>query len=264
MDLQFVRETAGKYHSRAQRARVLSEEWGGRELYCPACPSDRLVEQPPNTRAIDFACGKCGETWQLKAVGKPFGARIVDAGYLAMIDAIRSQKAPGLFVLHYSPASLSVQNLVVVPRFFFTESVIEARKPLSATARRAGWVGCNIRLDAIARDGKIPMVEERVARRSAEVRAAYRSLRALEQRGVESRGWTLDVLRCVREIGSSPFELADVYAFQAELSRLHPGNNNVRAKIRQQLQVLRDLGVLDFLPKRGTYRARLDRSAPLV
>jgi hypothetical protein len=38
-----------------------------------------------------------------------------------------------------------------------------------------------------------------------------------------------------------------------DLMRLHPANRNVQAKIRQQLQVLRDLGHLDFLGN-GSYR----------
>ena len=45
----------------------------------------------------------------------------------------------------------------------------------------------------------------------------------------------------------------EVYAFEPRLSALCPGNNNVRPKIRQQLQVLRDQGVLEFLG-RGNYR----------
>jgi type II restriction enzyme len=36
----------------------------------------------------------------------------------------------------------------------------------------------------------------------------------------------------------------DIYAFTRELEQLHPGNRHVRDKIRQQLQVLRDLGLL--------------------
>jgi type II restriction enzyme len=36
----------------------------------------------------------------------------------------------------------------------------------------------------------------------------------------------------------------------------HPSNNNVKAKIRQQLQFLRDKGVLDFVG-RGQYRMKL-------
>jgi hypothetical protein len=38
-------------------------------------------------------------------------------------------------------------------------------------------------------------------------------------------------------------------------SKLHPNNTHVRDKIRQQLQVLRDLNLLDFLGS-GSYRLR--------
>ena len=48
--------------------------------------------------------------------------------------------------------------------------------------------------------------------------------------------------------------LADVYAHEAALAALYPGNRNVRPKIRQQLQVLRDRGWLEFTDRRGTYR----------
>ena len=37
------------------------------------------------------------------------------------------------------------------------------------------------------------------------------------------------------------------------LQARHPQNNNIRPKIRQQLQVLRDKGVIEFLG-RGLYR----------
>jgi Dam-replacing HTH domain len=44
----------------------------------------------------------------------------------------------------------------------------------------------------------------------------------------------------------SPIEFSneDVYAFERELEALHPGNRHIRDKIRQQLQVLRDRGLL--------------------
>jgi type II restriction enzyme len=65
-----------------------------------------------------------------------------------------------------------------------------------------------------------------------------------------------DVLACVREIRKPEFSLRDMYAFEERLGALHEDNRNVRPKIRQQLQVLRDRGVLEFL-KRGTYRVLL-------
>jgi type II restriction enzyme len=47
--------------------------------------------------------------------------------------------------------------------------------------------------------------------------------------------------------------LNDVYAYENRLAVLHPDNKHVRAKIRQQLQVLRDNGILEFVGK-GTYK----------
>ncbi|MFN3814987.1 hypothetical protein [Brevundimonas sp.] len=70
----------------------------------------------------------------------------------------------------------------------------------------------------------------------------------------------LDVMRCVEDhtasTGRPDFVLDDLYAFEARLSALHPGNRHVREKIRQQLQVLRDRGWLTFGERRGTYRRR--------
>jgi type II restriction enzyme len=43
------------------------------------------------------------------------------------------------------------------------------------------------------------------------------------------------------------------YAYTDALAKLHPNNAHVRDKIRQQLQVLRDLGLLTFLGS-GSYR----------
>jgi type II restriction enzyme len=60
-------------------------------------------------------------------------------------------------------------------------------------------------------------------------------------------------LRCVQSLDRKRFTLQEVYAqFEDELSRLHPENKNIRPKIRQQLQVLRDKGQIKFVGK-GTY-----------
>jgi type II restriction enzyme len=73
-------------------------------------------------------------------------------------------------------------------------------------------------------------------------------------------GRLLDVMKCVEDIlslsGWPEFTLAEVYAFEARLSAIYPANNNVRPKIRQQLQVLRDMGWLAF-SGRGAYRRTL-------
>lgn len=65
--------------------------------------------------------------------------------------------------------------------------------------------------------------------------------------------WLNNVLDCVNQIPHNPFELADVYAFDDILSKVHPNNHHVHAKIRQELQFLRNKGFLEFLGK-GKYR----------
>ena len=75
----------------------------------------------------------------------------------------------------------------------------------------------------------------------------------MQTSNLEKRGWLLDVLNCVNDIGSSEFTLRDVYSYVEVLQKKHIYNNNVEAKIRQQLQFLRDKGFIEFL-ERGHYR----------
>ena len=67
------------------------------------------------------------------------------------------------------------------------------------------------------------------------------------------KGWSMDVMDVLLKINTNRFSLKDVYAYSTELGEIHPFNHHVEAKIRQQLQVLRDLGLLQFLG-RGEYR----------
>jgi type II restriction enzyme len=252
VDLSLIRERAEGYRSGSQRARMWTEPWAAQQLYCPACPSPRLRMAAANTPAYDLDFPSCGERFQLKSKHGPIGRKVMDSAHSAMIRAIRSDHVPGLIVLRYDRDALSVSDVLLVPRFFMTEVAIEKRKPLGPHARRAGWVGCNILLDRIPPDGLIPIVKAYQVHSSAAVRSRYDEMRPLARRSVAARGWTLDVLRFVRMIGRVHFTLEDIYSYEHELSALHPGNRHVRDKIRQQLQVLRDLGVVEFLG-RGRY-----------
>ncbi len=66
-------------------------------------------------------------------------------------------------------------------------------------------------------------------------------------KSLEFRGWLMDILQCLDRIRNETFSLREVYAFAGELSAKHPENYNVEAKIRQQLQFLRDRGFIEFL-----------------
>ena len=84
----------------------------------------------------------------------------------------------------------------------------------------------------------------------------WRRFADLGRATADERGWVIDVLRCVRAIGLREFSLREFYdRFESDLAALHPDNRNVEPKIRQQLQVLRDRGVVRFLG-RGRYVAK--------
>jgi len=66
-------------------------------------------------------------------------------------------------------------------------------------------------------------------------------------------GWRLDIFKVISAVRGNVFKLHDVYAHKDRLAQLHPDNLNIEAKIRQQLQELRDLGLVEFLGG-GVYR----------
>jgi type II restriction enzyme len=255
MDLQLPVDTLERYTSSSQRARIGTEAWGVSNFYCPCCESPRLGIAPRNTPALDYLCPACRSAFQLKSQSKSFGSKILDSAYSEMKRAILEDRTPNLFVLHYDLAQWTVRTLILIPHFAFALSALERRKPLSPKARRAGWVGCNILLDKIPTDARIPIIEAGKVRPPSDVRLAYRRLRPLEELKVDKRGRTLDVLNVVRSLNKPDFSLAEAYAHIDRLAKLHPKNAHIRDKIRQQLQVLRDLGLLEFLGA-GLYRLR--------
>lgn len=232
------------YHSGSQRARVVTEAWGEKNLYCPNCSSSSLSRLRNNTKASDFSCPSCGFWYQLKCQRPRIGNRINDGAYAAMLEAIRNDATPNFYFMQYELATWSVRNLLLVPSFAFPTSAIIKRKPLAVTARRAGWVGCNIALNQIPADARIALVIDSKVTSEKAVRAQFRRVKPLGEIKATERGWTLDVLNAVRRLGKAQFTTSETYSFASELEKLHPDNRHVRDKIRQQLQVLRDRGFL--------------------
>ena len=244
-----------QYKSPQQCVRCVTEDWGEKNLYCANCDSDELTRLKHNTPTIDFNCPKCKALFQLKGRKNPIGGTLADAAYGKMREAVLSGAFPNLLALQYDADLWKVRNLTLIPNFAFSLSAVKKRPPLRATARRHGWVGCNIILSNIPLDARVHLVSEGMVANPKDVRRQYRRLRPLERLQVEQRGWTLDVLNVVRSLGKPEFDLAEVYESEAKLAKLHPANHNIQPKIRQQLQVLRDLGILEFL-RPGEYRIR--------
>jgi len=235
------------------RAGELGEDWVHRNMYCPACQCDELDRLPPGTELIDFRCDSCEETFQLKSQKHRFGRKVLDSAWSVLGPAVKENRAPGFFFLQYAPMSLQVSHFFIVPGHFINLQTVERRKELSPTARRAGYVGSYVLLSNVPEEALIPVIEAPIIRSPVEVRERWRRFAFVKKSRMGGRGWIGDVLRCVEQLGKREFTLREVYEFEEELRERHPRNRNVRPKIRQQLQVLRKHGIVQFL-ERGKYR----------
>lgn len=245
-------EGQATYTSEPQNARALTEHWVRSTAFCPNCGHLRLTQFPNNKPVADFLCSECGEQYELKSQKGRFGARVVDGAYRTMIERLAAPDNPNLILLNYA-RDQGVSNLIVVPKQFFVPAIIEERKPLAPTARRAGWIGCNILLRNIPAVGKIFIVKDSEAQPIARVREQWKQSLFLREERQTARGWLLAVMKCVEAIGRPEFSLQEIYAHEGYVRALYPENRHVREKIRQQLQVLRDSGYLQFLGG-GRYR----------
>ena len=251
-NLNFNINLAMQYKSNSQAIRILSESWLSENMYCPCCGNIVLKKFENNQPVADFYCENCKEQFELKSSGKKIENKIVDGAYTTAIDRVNSKTNPDLFVLQYS--GYEVRNLVVVPKYFFTPSIIEKRKPLSENARRAGWVGCNILYGQIPLQGKIKIITNGEIVSPEIVLKEYQKASRLNIDNIEKRGWLFDVLNCVDKISNDRFSLEDMYKFERLLKIIHPQNNNIKDKIRQQLQFLRDRGIIEFIDNQGHYK----------
>lgn len=253
MDLNFDTSIASNYHSHSQIARVLTEDWVSNNMFCPRCGNLHIKHFENNRPVADFYCPYCHNEYELKSKNGQLGNTINDGAYETMLSRITGNNNPDFFFMSYSKQQLKVQDLLFVPKHFFVPDIIEKRKPLSSTARRAGWIGCNIKLDKIPEQGRIAIVKNGVAKNIENVLCKVMTSGRLETADINSRGWLMDILNCVNILPVKTFTLNDIYKFEHELALKHPQNNNIKPKIRQQLQVLRDKGFIEFLGN-GNYR----------
>lgn len=252
MKLEFS-ESPRKYQSGSQIARVLTELWIAEKMYCPNCGNPSLKQFPPNLPVADFFCANCNDQYELKSQRKEFGKKLINGAYQTKLKRLESDSSPNLILMNYDAAATAVRNVCLIPRRFFVRSLVEKRKPLSITAKRAGWVGSNILINKIPESGRIHLIRDGVVSQKVSVLAQWQRTAFLDDKSQLAKGWLLEVMSCLDRLKEPDFTLDDVYRFEVHLSSIYPENKNVRPKIRQQLQVLRDNGYLEFLGS-GHYR----------
>lgn len=241
------------YKSASQIARVMTETWTRDNIFCPNCWID-ICEYENNRAVADFYCGWCSEDFELKSAKKnTLWNKVVDGAYHTMIERLWESQNPNFFFLNYTP-SYEVKNFIIIPKHFFVPAIIEKRKPLPETAKRAWWVWCNILLKTIPDSGKIYYIQNWENISKKEVLHNWGKTKFLrKKKNLQTKWWLLDIMNCVDEIKTQEFSLDEMYKFATRLQILHPENNFIQDKIRQQLQVLRDNWYIEFIG-RWNYR----------
>jgi type II restriction enzyme len=298
MPLVFDTIDAEGYNSRSQQVRQMSERWLVSHVYCPACGQYTLERAKNNQKVCDAICSDCGETFELKSrerkilqsttlLPEKIPAKILGGAYHTMLEKAETGQIANLMFLQYKSKIYEVSSLIAVPRQFIVPSIIEKRRPLKSTARRSGWVGCNILLERkglraeiltgplarafqdthagpsycalfsayalIPSAGQLQVVVNGELLPAQAVSRQFQSTVFLHQSSAVARSWLVETIGCIEKIGKKEFHIQEVYQFEEILQNIYKENHNIRAKLRQQLQILRNQGYLEFLG-RGHYR----------
>ncbi len=246
-------QIAESYKSNSQKIRVMSEKWTEENIFCPNC-GDNIKNYENNKPVADFYCKKCSEDFELKSKKGKIGKKIGAGAYSKMIERLGSKIKPNFFFMSYKNETYFVSNFFVIPKYFFVPEIIEKRKALSENAKRAGWIGSNILFSKIPDSGKIFYIENGNEFSREDVLDKWQKTVFIKNiKQTEAKGWIFDIMNCIESLDKKEFLLPDIYKFEKDLKILHPKNKNIKAKIRQQLQFLRDKGYLEFKEK-GKYK----------
>lgn len=255
MDLALSNKVSNKYISSSQKIRVISEAWVSKEIFCPNCGNLKITNYENNKPVADFFCKKCKEDFELKSKKGKISKTIPAGAYSKMVERINSQAKPNFFFMGYLE-TLYVNDFFVVPKHFFISEIIEKRKPLKGTARRAGWIGSNILFSKIPKAGQIFYIENGKEIPQKYILDKWQKTVFLKKiKKADAKGWILDIMNCIDSLNKKEFSLQDIYTFESDLKVIHPENKHVKDKIRQQLQFLRDKNYLDFIGE-GRYKLK--------
>ena len=197
MHLNLYSPLADEYNSNSQKIRVLTESWVGENIFCPSCGKS-LDNYENNKPVADFYCLECNEDYELKSKQNKMGKKIVDGAYSTMIQRLQSNSNPNFFFLNYDKDTYNIKNFVVIPKHFFIPEIIEKRKPLSSSEKRAGWVGCNILFHNIPESGKIFYIKNNGIQSKDKILEEWGKTTFLKDfSDLKAKGWLLDIVRCI-------------------------------------------------------------------
>ncbi len=121
-------------------------------ISCVRCNSNNLDKCKVNEKSKDIICKNCNQKYQIKAknatqktannIKNKNVFKTVGGEYLTTLNSI-NEHIDYLIIL-YEKQSYKIINILYIKNEDINSTCIIPRKPLSETARRAGWQGCVI------------------------------------------------------------------------------------------------------------------------
>jgi len=158
LNLSLPTHLAKAYKNKSQIARATTEPWVAANVACPEC-GGTLSEYRGSMKGKDVYCESCGADFQIKSSSKPFKKSIVGAEYSTTLNSVKADNSPSFMLLHYNMSNMMVVDFQIIHRSAINEDNVIPRKPLSKTARRAGWQGCFINIDNVSQSAKTDVVK---------------------------------------------------------------------------------------------------------
>ncbi len=133
------------------------EDYVKNKIKCIRCNNNNFEKYKTNEKSKDLICVSCNQKYQIKAKSathkqvdnikckKQF--KTIGGDYSTTLNNI-NEKIDYLIIL-YEKQSYTILNILYITNENINSNCIIPRKPLSSTAKRAGWQGCNILFDNI-------------------------------------------------------------------------------------------------------------------
>ena len=121
-------------------------------MCCPVCNDKALVKYKTNQKSKDIKCEKCSCEFQIKATkytkNQQTSLKLLGAEYKTTCSSIKENTVHYIVVLYSVICDRYIINdIYFIDHKDINESCVIPRKPLSSTARRAGWQGCILIFD---------------------------------------------------------------------------------------------------------------------
>lgn len=119
---------------------------------CPKCHKHGgLKKYTANKKSKDVVCQHCHKQYQIKSCQKSAAGHtlsLIGAEYTTTLASIREGEIDYVIYLYSDMGTnFRINKIYLVKNQDISDACIIPRKPLSATAKRAGWQGCTLKFD---------------------------------------------------------------------------------------------------------------------